>query len=78
MANTSNDTTSNAVSGANDNDVVFTINELAKRWKTSRNNLYKLIARGEIITFTVGSRGRRVRLAEVQRFEQQQATTKVA
>ena len=56
---------------ANDQAAVFTIPELAKRWKVDRHTITAAIRRRELAAFRVGSRQYRVSEAEVLRFEQQ-------
>jgi excisionase family DNA binding protein len=54
---------------ANDQQAVFTVTELAKRWRCTRKTIITLVEAGSIATFKLGLRTRRVTLAEVQRIE---------
>jgi excisionase family DNA binding protein len=46
----------------------FTITELAERWGVSRSTVYRLMKRGEVPFFKVGST-RRVRVEDVEQAE---------
>lgn len=48
---------------------VFTIAELAVRWRTSRQSIMEAIHTGRLTAFKIGLRVYRVALAEVTRFE---------
>jgi excisionase family DNA binding protein len=50
---------------------VFTIPELAERWRASRNTIRIAIRAGRLQVFKVGHRHIRIREAEVLRYEQQ-------
>jgi excisionase family DNA binding protein len=61
------------IAPANDDaDNVFTIPELARRWRTSRHTIVASIRAGRLQAFKVGERIYRIREAEVLRYEQQQ------
>lgn len=57
--------------GNEEQDQVFTIPELATRWKVSIKQVRLYVARGSIVTFKLGERGARVKLAEVERIERE-------
>jgi excisionase family DNA binding protein len=50
---------------------VFTIVELAERWRASRHTVTSAIRAGRLQAFKVGDRQYRIREAEVLRYEQQ-------
>lgn len=50
---------------------VFTITELAQRWRASRHTITAAIRAGRLQAFKVGDRQYRIREAEVLRYEQQ-------
>lgn len=57
---------------ANDHaEAVFTITELAARWRVDRHQVYVAIHSGRLQAFKVGERQYRIRAAEALRFEQQ-------
>lgn len=57
----------------NDNEpAVFTVMEIAARWRCGRRAVLERIHKGEIKAFHVG-RAWRVSLVELERFEQQRA-----
>jgi len=57
---------------ANDHEgVIFTIPELARRWRMSRHTITAAIRAGRLQAFKVGERVYRIREAEVERYEQQ-------
>ena len=52
-------------------DAIYTIPELAKRWRMSRHTITAAIRAGRLQAFKVGERVYRIREAEVLRYEQQ-------
>jgi excisionase family DNA binding protein len=50
---------------------IFTIPELAKRWRCHRHTVTTAIREGRLQAFKVGDRVYRIREAEVLRYEQQ-------
>jgi excisionase family DNA binding protein len=48
---------------------VYTLTELVRRWKTSRNTILAMIHEGRIAAFRLGRRTYRVRSDEVERYE---------
>lgn len=57
---------------ANSNELVFTVAELAERWKCHRQSVMDKIHDGEIAAFKIG-RQYRIALREVERYEQGRA-----
>jgi excisionase family DNA binding protein len=53
----------------NDNEQVFTLAELTKRWKCARKTILEAIHRGDIHAFRIGNRAYRVTRDEVVRYE---------
>lgn len=53
--------------------VIYTIPELAARWRMSRHTITAAIRAGRLQAFKVGERVYRIREAEVLRYEQQLA-----
>lgn len=51
---------------------IFTIAELATRWRVSHHTVAAAIRAGRLVGFKVGTKHYRVRGVEVLRFEQQQ------
>lgn len=58
------------MTAANTNDVVYTVGELAKRWRCSRRSVVEKIHAGELGAFRIGKRMYRIPAAEVERLEQ--------
>lgn len=56
---------------AEQTNAVFTITELAQRWRASRHTITAAIRAGRLQAFKVGDRQYRIREAEVLRYEQQ-------
>jgi excisionase family DNA binding protein len=54
---------------SNDNDAVFTVTELAAKWKCSRRSVLEAIREGRLAAFCIGKRAFRVSRAEVLRYE---------
>lgn len=54
---------------AEQTDTVFTIPELAARWRTSRHTITVAIRAGRLQAFRIGHRVYRIREAEVVRYE---------
>lgn len=57
---------------------IYTIPELAKRWRTSRHTITAAIRAHRLQAFKVGERVYRIREAEVLRYEQQHLTASEA
>lgn len=55
---------------------MLTVKEVGKRLKLSRTTLYRMRKRGELRPVLVGQRGRRYRLADVERWERTQPSVK--
>lgn len=56
---------------ANDQSQIFTVTELAKRWRCTRKSLMPHIHSGAIASFMIGKRTHRVTLDEVLRVERE-------
>jgi excisionase family DNA binding protein len=50
-------------------DAVYTLSELTRRWKTSRNTILAMIHGGRLAAFRLGLRTYRVAADEVERHE---------
>lgn len=49
-------------------DKALTVSQLADRWQCSRQHVYSMIERGEIVAFKIG-RSTRISAAEIRRIE---------
>lgn len=52
---------------------VFTVAQLAKRWSCARRSVLQLIHNGQLQAFKVGERAFRITIAEIERVEKQRA-----
>jgi len=64
--------------GNSEHEAMFTISELAERWRVTRHTITAAIRAGRLRAFKVGERVYRIREAEVLRYEQQNLKPEVA
>jgi len=64
--------------GNSEHEAMFTISELAERWRVTRHTITAAIRAGRLRAFKVGERVYRIREAEVIRYEQQNLKPEVA
>lgn len=55
---------------ANTNEAVFTVTELAARWRCDRRSVIDKIKTGALGAFRIGKRAYRIPVKEVERLEQ--------
>jgi excisionase family DNA binding protein len=52
-------------------EYVYTVTELAERWRVNRHTVTDAIRKGRLQAFKVGERAYRVRESEVERYERE-------
>lgn len=62
----------------NEPEAVFTVNELATRWRCSRRSVVDKINAGELNAFRIGKRMYRITAAEVERIESTSSPARAA